>query len=98
MSDMDSRLNGQMVYDTNSDRNVESNRISAIRYLLTNYFLPKKGKMALVRYSGGYYFSYIHIAENGDYGYVIEFAFGLANTKIVYWEISQTYAGKIFEI
>ena len=43
-------------YDANTNRSVEQNRINAIKAIIQNGAF---GKIAVIRYNGGYYYSYI---------------------------------------
>jgi len=75
-------------YNANTDRNTESNRQAAMRYLRTNCF-SKGGSTGLVRYSGGYYNTYIYSGNLGTTTYgegIVEFAHNLTSgEKIIYW-------------
>ena len=58
-------------YDANTDRSVLQNRINAIKAIIRN---KEYGKIAIIRYQGGYYYSYIipPKIENSFYSAILE--------------------------
>lgn len=88
-------------YNANTDRDTESVRQTAMRYLRTNCFI-KGGASSSVRYSGGYYFTYLFGGVT-SYGYdtFVEFAQSLTSgEKIIYWgyNVSTDTFTKLFSV
>lgn len=84
-------LNNSVVsvtYNANTNRNVESNRTTAMKYLIDNYFSLHGNTIAIIRYESGYYSGILSFGNLNNVYKIIEFCQGLAE-KIIYWE----YAG-----
>ena len=86
-------------YNANSDRTVESNRTSAMDYIAANLLDEKSSTTAIVRYSNGYYCSYIFFGKFTNVPYaVVEFTQGITE-KIIHWQkMSDNSWNKIFAI
>ena len=76
-----------VAYNANTNRNVESNRTAAMKYLIDNYYSLHKNKIALIRYDGGYYSGILILGRLNVICRVLEFCQGITE-KIIYWEYS----------
>lgn len=84
-------------YNADTDGSVESNRTSAMDYIIANLLDDKSTTTAVVRYSGGYYFTYIFFGKFTNVPYaVVEFAHNVTE-KIIYWQKGSSW-GKVFAI
>lgn len=89
LNELRSVVNATYVYDANTARAVEANRVAAMEYILQNYFIPKASITATIRYSEGYYFSYLYFGHVRLKDHIVEFtypdAYGVSE-KIIFWE------------
>ena len=72
-------------YDANTDRSVLQNRINAIKAVIHNF---EYGKFVIIRYQGGYYYSYIipPKIDNSYYSAILELnPFGSGAINLFLW-------------
>jgi hypothetical protein len=87
-------------YNANTDRNTESNRTNAIIYLINNAFRLGCFR-AVVRYTSGYYHSYIAFGPYGsqDYYNILETTHALSsNEKLILWTGTSSAISKLWSV
>lgn len=84
---------GNIYYNANTDRTVEDNRVSVMNYLLSNYFTKGSRNTAVVRYSGGHYFSYLYIGQNQNGTRKLIEVQQSMSTYMAYWDILSDGSG-----
>lgn len=87
-------------YNANTDRNTESNRTNVMIYLINNAFRLGCFR-AVVRYTSGYYHSYIAFGPYGsqDYYNILETTHALSsNEKMILWTGTSSALSKLWSV
>ena len=87
-------------YNANTDRNTESNRTNVMIYLINNAFRLGCFR-AVVRYTSGYYHSYIAFGPYGsqDYYNILETTHALSsNEKMILWSGTSSALSKLWSV